>query len=187
MKQLFGIDKEKIENIDDGRPVLSSDILRALEPIESEKKEERCTKCDGSGIVEEKMSSTAGDNACTYCNGSGKEPRKEDSITKDCQRCRGKKWEDLEANLSRYKEALEMIVKISPWGNFQSESAKIASTALAEESSQEFSPTPKQHHIDKQALKLVLDFVKKWDAHAKIYEDNYLQLAEAAQLLKKSL
>lgn len=50
-------------------------------------------------------------------------------------------------------------------------------------SSQEFSPTPKQHHIDKQALKVVLDFVDSIESIQKIGSD----VAEAAELLRKSL
>lgn len=75
------IDKEKLElayndnyiNIATPKEVLEV-IIDSLKPIESEKKEELCTKCNGDDITK---------LYCGRCKGSGKEPEEHRSYCND--------------------------------------------------------------------------------------------------------
>lgn len=89
---------------------LKEEIARLQKALE--KKEERCTECNGCNGMK-KISDELGTNIidCYQCNGTGKEPRKEVYHCKESckQHPRNK---DTEAKLSRYKEALEKILAL---------------------------------------------------------------------------
>ena len=157
------------------------------------KKEERCTKCKGNIVVKKE-----GDNywSCGHCSGSGKEPRKEDfygaSVAEEdigrqeSENAFRNKIIDLEYKLSRYKTAIETALKNADEcfdGSANDDIREILRTALAEElhDNQE---KDRLSHDNRQALKVILDFVRESCARP---EGVLVTVVEAAQLLKKSL
>lgn len=132
MKQLFGINKKVLEGDKDENGMFSftfENLLDSLVPIESEKKEERCTKCNGE-VGFDKM-------FCSNCDGTGKEPRKEETYKETSAYLASKAISEvvkLEAKLSRYRTALEKIAELPGKGSsYVSIVRRISGTALAED------------------------------------------------------
>ncbi len=135
MNKLFAIDKDKLtqravqyQGIGTEQGNERADILFAvadsLVPIESEKKEERCTKCNGTG----KVPYLDTELLCDRCYCTGKEPRKEEFMPNSAETV---VVHQLRTKLSKAIDCLENVHQELHNGDMES-AYKISGTCLAE-------------------------------------------------------